>query len=212
MININNVKISSNISGTINVSGDIEHDTSKVILELIVWNKDSDIYIKFKRDNKNYSANILFDGWYTYYAIAVEESDLDSELNLKVTINGKDIILSSANDIIDYLDLEHGQNNSIDNARRDLFFINNLRNCTIQLEKTILDDMICNCVKPKCLEQQSSDRNIADFLLISVFLLENLIYDGKFEECQRILDSLNICENICKVQINKKCNCDDLRF
>jgi hypothetical protein len=52
----------------------------------------------------------------------------------------------------------------------------------------------------------SDDKSINDFLLVSIFLLENLTCKGNYEEAIRITDAISAC-SLCKDTLSTTCNC-----
>lgn len=83
------------------------------------------------------------------------------------------------------------------------FSICNLRNCVLALERETLLNF------KKC-EKLTESKKLRDFLLVAIFVLENLICDPtRYIEAEEILESLQSdCSPICsKINNNFNCNC-----
>ena len=89
----------------------------------------------------------------------------------------------------------------------EIFSICRLRNCAIAHEKHAIEEFLSVCNKSKC-NQKSSLQSTRDILLISIFVLEHLICQEKYEEAKRIVDQLSSCNNLCKDVFTKKCCCN----
>ena len=89
----------------------------------------------------------------------------------------------------------------------EIFSICHLRKCAIAHEKQAIEEFLSTCHKKNC-NQKSSMQSVRDILLISIFVLEHLIYQNKYSEAQRILDQLGSCGDLCKDTITKKCCCN----
>lgn len=88
-----------------------------------------------------------------------------------------------------------------------LFSIYNLRKCLLNRERDYLNSFLSNCKGSigKCSQNDSSA--MADFLLASIFVLEQLICAGNFDEATRILDLIN--NNGCGICSEVKTNTND---
>lgn len=95
-----------------------------------------------------------------------------------------------------------------DSSETELFTIWNLRNCLLEYEKHIIRDGLSNCKSGSICKNVSSDRQMADFLLITVFVIENLVCSLKYNEAAEIVEKIQGCNGICKeTSKTKKCNC-----
>lgn len=83
----------------------------------------------------------------------------------------------------------------------------NLRNCLLKMEQDSIREFLGECSKGKC--NKSSGQYMKDFLLTSVFVLENLICNKEYDRAEQIIKRLNSC-NLCSEDTNKthKCNCN----
>lgn len=162
-------------------------------IELLVYLDNYDIYkIEVNRDSSN---NIVWDlekdGRYRYFQINLSKSE-EIDLNPESIINH----LSS-------------KTNSTDYVVKDIFSLCKLRNCTIQLEKESIYNFIHNYKGDSC--KKLKNQPIKDILLISIFVLENLISMEKYTEAEMILESLSTCDMLCKsyTSPSTSCNCND---
>ena len=87
-----------------------------------------------------------------------------------------------------------------------VFSICKLRECLLNVEKDAIHKFLytCNNTGKTCKEMS----NIADFLLVSVFVLEQLICVGDYVEATRILSIINNGCGICDTDTKTlDCNC-----
>lgn len=143
--------------------------------------------IKINRTEEDYweSDGPVKDGYYVYV-----ETDLES-------IDGE---LDSVIDV----------DPDADSSETELFTIINLRNCLLNYEKKIIGDTLCNCATGSntICKNTSSDKQMADFLLATVFVVENLICKYRYHEAADIVEKVHSCNNICQDnKTSKKCNC-----
>lgn len=97
-----------------------------------------------------------------------------------------------------------------DNSETELFTIINLRNCLLNYEKKIVGNTLCNCApgSGSVCKNSSEDRQMADFLLATVFVIENLVCRHEYQSAAEIVEKVHGCNSICQSEItNKKCNC-----
>lgn len=89
----------------------------------------------------------------------------------------------------------------------EIFSICHLRKCAFEHEKKAIEEFLSTCNKKNC-NKKSSQQSVRDILLISVFVLENLICKHRYKEAERILESLGSCGNLCDNISNKTCCCN----
>lgn len=98
-----------------------------------------------------------------------------------------------------------------DYSETELFTITNLRNCLLNYEKKIISSALCDCAAGSgtVCRSSSADRQMADFLLATVFVIENLICKGKYQDAAEIIDKVHSCNGFCQNEIinTPKCNC-----
>ena len=97
-----------------------------------------------------------------------------------------------------------------DYTETSLFTIHNLRSCLLDYEKKVVGSALCNCVSGSGMVCGSSnDKQMADFLLATVFVVENLVNDNKPMDAAEIVEKVHHCNGICQQNANKnkKCNC-----
>ena len=92
-------------------------------------------------------------------------------------------------------------------GQEEIFSICHLRKCAIAHEKQAIEEFLSTCHKKNC-NQKSSMQSTRDILLISIFVLEHLICQNKYNEAQRILNQLGSCSNLCPNTITKTCDCN----
>jgi len=153
--------------------------------EILVFNYKEIIVIE-REDLELYTHIMEKDGLYQYYIL-----DLPEE--------------GGPSDLLDYI------NDYKLDPIKEVFSICKLRNCLLQKEK----ERICDFLKNNCsnsdvyCNKNNTSKNLSDFLLISVFLLENLICRGNYQEALRILDGITGCNNICgSEKTTKDCGCN----
>lgn len=89
----------------------------------------------------------------------------------------------------------------------EIFSICHLRKCAIAHEKQAIEEFLSTCNKKNC-NQKSSQQAVRDVLLISIFVLENLIVRQRYSEAEDILERLGSCGNLCEDVITKTCCCN----
>ena len=103
--------------------------------------------------------------------------------------------------------LENLEDVDADSDETELFTIINLRNCLLEYEKKIVSEGLVNCTSGSVCKG-TSDRQIADFLLATVFVVENLVCKGHYSDAAEIVEKVHGCNGICKqTSKTKKCNC-----
>lgn len=86
----------------------------------------------------------------------------------------------------------------------EVFSICKIRNCLIEKEKQAIHSFLKGCsTNSHC---SLDNKQINDFLLASIFLLENLICKGNYEEAMRITNAISTC-SVCKDTLSTTCNC-----
>ena len=100
-------------------------------------------------------------------------------------------------------------NNSIGDPQisEEIFSICHLRKCVFAYEKQAIEEFLSTCNKKNC-NKRSSQQSTRDILLMSIFVLEHLICQNKYNEAQRILNQLGSCSNLCPNTITKTCDCN----
>lgn len=94
--------------------------------------------------------------------------------------------------------------------RASLFSICKLRDCLLQKERGYINKFLSNCTgSADC--TKNSNSTIADFLLVSIFVLEQLICAGNYDDATTILESITnsgcgLCTENNNLQIND-CGC-----
>lgn len=158
--------------------------------ELLLYNYETIISIN-REEDKNPNLHIFEmneDGLYQYYLLEQIPEDVT--------------------DLVDYInDYQIDPQLTDEGKPAEVFIICNLRNCLINKEKNMINTFLKDCGgKAKC--GGDSNKQIDDFLLISVFLLENLICRGNYVDAIRILKGISGCNGICgENDGSKKCNC-----
>lgn len=89
---------------------------------------------------------------------------------------------------------------SLEHPNAEFFSICNLRKCVFEHEKQSIYNFLNTCSKKNC-----NTKSNQDILLIAIFVLENLINNGKYSEATKIVNALSSCSNLCTV---KTCNCN----
>lgn len=94
-------------------------------------------------------------------------------------------------------------------SRASVFSICKLRNCLLEKERDYINRFLGNCKGfSDC--DLNSNSTIADFLLVSIFVLEQLICEGNYDDAKTILDNItNSNCGICSEESLKinDCNC-----
>jgi hypothetical protein len=142
--------------------------------------------IKIDRTDENYweSDGPVKDGYYVYV-----ETDLED--------------ITAETDVIDF-------DPDADPSETELFTIINLRNCLLDYEKKLVGETLCNCApNSNTVCNESSDKQMADFLLATVFVIENLLCEYRYNEAADIVEKVHSCNGVCQKNIksSKKCNC-----
>jgi hypothetical protein len=100
-------------------------------------------------------------------------------------------------------------NNSIGDPQisEEIFSICHLRKCVFAYEKQAIEEFLSTCNKKNC-NKRSSQQSTRDILLMSLFVLEHLICEEKYNEAKRIVEQLGSCGNLCNTQTLKSCCCN----
>lgn len=162
-------------------------------LELIIHDIDWKHYAVIEdRKTEHFIYDMQKDGLYSYYVIYWE---IEKEIPLNLPV----YLFDAKNHSIDYtLELQ-------------LFSICKLRNCVLALEKEAINDFISSVyTKKKC--EKNSNNYLKDYLLISIFVLENLICQEKYSEATMILDALETCGGLCNTVKINNCKCNESNF
>lgn len=152
-------------------------------LEVLIYNYNDVIIINREEDEQqDVHIHVMEkDGLYQYYLLDV--TDIKTE-----------------NDILKYIKT-YKEDPEID---CEIFSICKLRNCLIDKERFAITSFLKGCTtNSHC---NTSNKATNDFLLVSIFLLENLICRGNYEEAIRIVESISNC-GVCGNTKNKTCNC-----
>ena len=95
----------------------------------------------------------------------------------------------------------------LEDPKDRIFSICNLRKCTFAHEKQAITEFLSTCTKRNC-NKKSSQQSTRDILLISLFVLEHLICEEKYNEAKRIIEQLGSCYNLCDTHTLKSCCCN----
>lgn len=98
--------------------------------------------------------------------------------------------------------------NQLGDPIENIFSICNLRKCAFAHEKQAIVEFLSVYNKKNC-NKKSEQQFTRDMLLISLFVLEHLICEEKYNEAQRIVNQLGFCGNLCDNQTLKHCNCNE---
>ena len=94
--------------------------------------------------------------------------------------------------------------------RKSIFSICKLRDCLLRKERNYINNFLNTCYgNTGC--SKNSNSNIADFLLVSIFVLEQLICAGNYDDATTILEIITnngcgLCTENNNLQIND-CGC-----
>ena len=135
------------------------------------------------------------DGIYKYICLPTDKSI--SELKS---------LLADADSFLQYL-ASPANSFGFPSNEEEIFSICHLRKCAIAHEKQAIEEFLSTCNKKNC-NKKSSQQSVRDILLISIFVLENLIARQRYSEAEDILERLGSCGNLCKDVITKTCCCN----
>ena len=97
------------------------------------------------------------------------------------------------------------------NPRESIFSICNLRNCLLKKERSYINRFLGNCNgSADC--AKNSNSTIDDFLLVSIFVLEQLICEGNYDDASTVLEVISnngcgLCTEKDNLQTND-CGCE----
>ena len=150
-------------------------------LEVLLFNYEEIIVINREEDLKpdTHIHTMDRDGLYQYYVLDVDD---------KVT------------DLVEYIQ-KYKEDPEQD---CEVFSICKMRNCLIEKEKSAINSFLKGCSTNSHCDVEN--KTVNDFLLVSMFLLENLICKGNYKEAIRIINAISTC-NVCENTISKTCNC-----
>lgn len=150
-------------------------------LEVLLFNYEEIIVINREEDLKSDTHVHVMDkdGLYQYYVLDVDDT---------------------VEDLVEYIQ-KYKEDPEQD---CEVFSICKMRNCLIEKEKSAVNSFLKGCsTNSHC---NTENKTINDFLLVSIFLLENLICKGNYKEAMRIINAISVC-GVCENTINKTCNC-----
>lgn len=177
---------------------------------------------------RTYDYSITKDGRYRYYKFVVDTlrhpsvdfGDGYFHIKDKVIYYNDKLYLGTSNapntvtslagyatEITDYYQL----NNHVDILDyyyvTEIFSLCLLRKCVVNFQREVLYESLRNCNLAPCIKNNSSvNRTERDFLFVALFILENLIGVGNFDEAQRIFEQLENCNNLlCGSYSNTSC-------
>lgn len=153
--------------------------------EFLIRSSQEVIEIKRTKDDYWESESPVKDGYYIYV-----NSDTEASVDSINTILDTDV--------------------DSDSSETELFTMLNLRNCLLNYEKKIVGDALCNCTSGSgVICGNSSDRQMADFLLSTVYVIEYLVCTDRKQDAAEILEKVHNCNGVCQESIikNKKCSC-----
>lgn len=130
--------------------------------------------------------DVKLDGLYKYYLL---QTDIDDPKTIDIT------------------KIKNPDNSTGPLTEEEIFSICHLRKCVFAHEKQAIEEFLSTCNKKNC-NKRSSQQYIRDILLMSIFVLENLIARQRYYEAETILNSLNSCEGLCKDAVIKTCCCN----
>lgn len=179
-----------------------------MFLEFVVSpNLNVNSTLRLSRSLHYYEVNLPEDGLYIYYKLKIfnkryVEKDYSGLCYdpINEVLMFKNEKLTNILEVLPYLD----QGFTLEYIKVPVFSICRLQNCLMQLQK----NSISKCNHGLC-DKFDSDKQIRDFLFISIYILENLICEERFGEADDILKSLESCVPICKSISSSKsdCNC-----
>ena len=88
----------------------------------------------------------------------------------------------------------------------DIFSVCKLKKCLAELELKTFQDMLKNCGKIECKENDDVKAQ-RDFLYIAVWLIEHYAELGKIEEARAIYNRIKGCGDICSNLLKEKRSC-----
>lgn len=186
----------------------MDDSDATMYLEFVLNPKiNADSTLRLAQKHHYYYFDLPEDGLYVYYKLKIFngryiDDDYDglyyNPIKQVLMFQGKK--LQSILDVLSYLD-QGGQ--VIEYIKIPVFSICKLQNCLKELQKKTLT----SCNKGLC-DQFTSDKQMRDFLFISIYVLENLIEEERFGEASDILKSISSCVPICKnISLTPGCNC-----
>lgn len=161
----------------------------------VIYNKYEDSFWGIVNREVSIEYNLKTDGRYKYLKV-LSNRDAQELEHLLLTPNTFLELLDSPIDSIGPSAYEE-----------EIFSICHLRKCAFEHEKKAIEEFLSTCNKRNC-NKKSPQQSVRDILLISVFVLENLICKHRYKEAERILESLGSCGNLCDNISNKTCCCN----
>lgn len=178
---------------------------------------------------RNYIYYFDYDGRYIYYKYAIYkvESLLNEDvynikdrifyynqniyLGLKDVSSLDDLNTSNSKIISNWYELKNYIGQNIDYFYTiELFTYCKLNKCVIKYQKQTIFNKIQNC---KNICKTDDQKDLRNFLMITVYVLDYLVCIENYEEAQRILESLSSCNTLCDdslfINTNNNCNCNN---
>lgn len=165
------------------------------VFEIVVHMSSGKFGIFKNRTETKQVVDIEYDGLYNIYVVKTNHPIDNLEKKLKGTWDS----------FREWLKSEEGEIFELEGPVEQIFSICNLRKCAIALERESIEEFLSTCGKKNC-NTRTVKHYTRDLLLIAIFVLENLICQGKFAEAENIIESLSSCGTICGNQIKSCCN------
>lgn len=158
-----------------------------------------------------YKYKLPKDGLYVYYKVAIQKKEyIGQDYTKKIYYDNGKIMLSETeikdpSELINYL-TQTGMG-ILDYCEEPVFSLCCLEHCAFNVQKEILKKQVGNC-GIDC-EKNLVLKDQRNFLFISLYVLQHLISEEKYDEAEEILKRISSCGSLCNhVQkpIND-CNC-----
>lgn len=156
-----------------------------------------------------YKYSLPADGLFVYYKVAIQKKkylgkDYIKKIyydNGKIMLKDKEI--KDPSELVNYL-TQTGMG-ILDFCEEPVFSLCKLEHCAFELQKEILKKQVSTCGL-ECNKNLNlkSQRN---FLFISLYVLQHLVSEEKYDEAEEILEKVSTCGSLCKNIKNSTNDC-----
>lgn len=158
-----------------------------------------------------YKYSLPEDGLYVYYKVAIQKKEyLGQEYDKKIYYDNEKIMfkdkeIEDPSELINYL-TQTGMG-ILDYCEEAVFSLCKLEHCAFSLQKEILEKQVKNCGLD-C-NKNINLKNQRNFLFISLYVLQHLVSEEKYDKAEEILEKLSSCGSLCKniKTTTNDCNC-----
>lgn len=153
-----------------------------------------------ENEYNRYKYALSEDGLFVYYKVAIQKKEyMGQDYKKKIYYdNGKIMLkdkeINDPSELVNYL-TSTGMG-VLDFCEEPIYSLCKLEHCVFNLQKEILNKQVSNCGLD-C-NKNINLKNQRNFLFISLYVLQHLVSEEKYDEADEILEKLSSCGSLCK--------------